>query len=107
MRAQEPTFWPLGGSPGWPTAAAQRVSAGAPTGLRLVAHPSGPLALSAPDGSLGRLTLPRGMAFDGENTLYLLGLREPWIKRFDPSVRKFTVLPALGGRGPWIHNPSV
>ena len=39
------------------------------------------------------------MAFDDENTLYLLDVNGAWIKRFDPETRAFVVLPEVGGPG--------
>jgi phage tail-like protein len=69
------------------------------SGIRLAADPTGPLALTAQDGSLGGLILPRGMAIDEKGTLYLLGLDDPWIKRFDPPTRRFVQLPTVGGHG--------
>lgn len=98
MRPNGPTFWLLNGKTGWRTAYAEEV-ADAASGIRLAADPQGPLALECADGSLGGLVLPRGMAFDNRGILYLLGLKEPWIKRFLPETGKFEPLPATGGHG--------
>jgi phage tail-like protein len=103
MRPQGPTFWLLDGRTGWRTATdegrqpTQGVSIGAV--LRLSADVNGPLALTAADGSLGGLILPRGMALDAEGLLYLLGLQDPWIKRFEPMRQRFELLPTVGGEG--------
>jgi phage tail-like protein len=99
MRPQGPTFWLLDGRTGWRTAHGEQVSVGIASGLRLAADPGGPLGLTADDGSLGGLTLPQGMALDEEGTLYLLGQREPWVKRYEPERRGFVLLPTVGGLG--------
>jgi phage tail-like protein len=98
MRPPTPTFWLLGGEADWRTGRSTGVGVG-PSGIRLGAAASGPLDPSAPDGSLGGLVLPCRMALDDQGTLYLLGLEEPWIKRFDPAGPGFVPLPATGGRG--------
>ncbi|MCG8353890.1 MAG: phage tail protein [Chloroflexales bacterium] len=103
MRPSEPTSWLLNGHIGWRTATADRVSVGADAGIRLAADPAGPLALASADGSLGGLTLPRGMALDDSGILYLLGLDEPWIKRFDPATHSFVLLPTIGAQGQEIR----
>lgn len=100
MRPKGPTFWLLDGRTGWRTAHAEGVSVGVVSGIRLAADPAGPLALTSADGSLGGLTLPRGMALDDQGTLHLLGLNAPWwVKRFDPAPRRFVSLPEVGGSG--------
>ncbi len=99
MRPTGPTLWLLDGRTGWHTAHTEGVSVGEQLGIRLAGNPAGPLALTAADGSLGGLTLPRGMTLDSKGTLYLLGLDEAWIKRFHPSTRRFLRLPAVGSRG--------
>ncbi|MCA9908385.1 MAG: hypothetical protein KC519_07015, partial [Anaerolineae bacterium] len=75
--------------------------------LRLAADPEGPLALASADGSLGRLILPRGMAFAAEWTLYMLVSHQRThagdtivkhsILRFDPQQQGFVALPEVGG----------
>ncbi|HJT86569.1 MAG TPA: phage tail protein, partial [Bryobacteraceae bacterium] len=57
------------------------------------------LSLRSIDGSLGGLALPRGMAFDREMTLYLLGPQGAWVKRWDAETRSFAKLPEVGGEG--------
>jgi phage tail-like protein len=98
MRTTAPTFVVLDGRPRWEHASADRVSQ-APSGIRLIADPRGSLALSADDGSLGGLTLPRGMALDSEGTLYLLDFDALVIRRFDPATHAFKRLPTVGGFG--------
>lgn len=72
------------------------------TGLRLPAEPKGPLALNCADDSLGRLTLPRGLAIDHERRVYLLDRSRQRVYRHDPSnprydlQQPFVALP-LGG----------
>lgn len=99
MRAPHPSFFPLDGRNGWRTAAARGVAVEAEGALRLAGDPCGPLALDAADGSLGGLTLPRGLAIDGAGSVYLLGAGEPWVKRFDPARGGFAWLPEVGGEG--------
>jgi phage tail-like protein len=103
MREKGPTFWLLdsqyfAGEKN--TLSRQGVSAGS-AGIKLQADPApeSPLALASPDGSLGGLVLPKGMALDREGTIYLLGRSSPWIKRFDPISKTFVLLPATGGYG--------
>ena len=58
----------LGGALGWSGAALRPSSVslvGDRHGLVLPAAPEGPLGFGCRDGSLGRLTLPRGIALDG------------------------------------------
>lgn len=107
MRPEGPTFWLLNGQTDWGQDRRMNrrlyqtdgIAVGPVSGLRLAASPTGPLALDAPDGSLGGLVLPRGMAFDAENRLYLLSQLEPIIKRFEPSSAQFETLPTVGGQG--------
>ena len=72
--------------------------------LALPGAPRGPLALDAPDGSLGRLRLPRGLALgDAANAypLYLLvGGERPAIHRFDRRRKSFVRVPGFGRRDP-------
>src|SRR4051812_7901467 len=101
MRPTGPTFWRIGGRNGWTARTAQKppsdLAVSDAHGLRLAAAPNGPLSLASPDGSAGGLLLPRTMAFDAENTLYLLtGDR---VRRFDPEMRTFVDLPEVGGHG--------
>src|SRR6266436_906968 len=100
MRPSGATFWRIGGLTGWTKrTASSDLAVSDKHGLRLEAAPDGPLSLLSADGSVGGLVLPRGMAFDGENTLYLLELQGAWIKRFDPETRAFAELPEVGGAG--------
>jgi phage tail-like protein len=101
LPVQEPTFWPIDGRV-WldRRAASQGMSVSAESGLRLAARPDGPLALDWPDGSVGGLGLPLGMALDRDFRLYVLDPEAPWrIRRFEPSREAFEPLPGLGGRG--------
>jgi phage tail-like protein len=98
-------FWRAGGASGWrrwTDADATTLAVSDAHGLRLTADPQGPLSLQAADGSAGGLVLPRGMAFDAANTLYLLVAGEPGgavVKRFEPESRTFVALPEVGGDG--------
>ena len=96
MRPQGPTFFLLGGSTkNWRTATADKISVGDET-LTLTGLQDGPDSLISKDGSLGRVVLPIGMATDDQGTLYLLGQREPGVKRFDPDTCSFVRLEGIG-----------
>jgi phage tail-like protein len=97
MRADGPKLFLLDEATDWRTA--QRDGVGVGEAIRLAADPEGPLGLASSDGSLGGLLLPRGMAFDADGVLYLLGLDVPWLKRFDPALGRFVLLPEIGGAG--------
>ena len=98
-QAESPTFELLNGRMGWHTGLAAGITAGRVSGLRLEAAPSGPLSLAWPDGSLGGLVLPRGLALDAALRLYLLCEHAPLVKRFDPARQQFVALPDVGGLG--------
>jgi phage tail-like protein len=102
MRIQPagPTFWRLGGLSGWQSRTAKHdLAVSDAAGLRLAAYAKGPLSLLWKDGSLGGLTLPRGMAFDPSHALCLLASDGASIKRYDGETRSFVVLPEIGGAG--------
>ena len=101
LQPQGATFWLIGGQGGWVkrTAGTSQTAVNDSDGVRLGAARGGPLALDSPDYSLGGLILPRGFAFDGQNTLYILSNEEHCIKRFDPETRTFQRLPEVGGQG--------
>lgn len=93
-----PTFLLLNSQLGWPTSTSESVSVGVT--LRLKATPGGPQSLTSPAGSLGGLTLPRGLAVPGAGEIYLLCPRpQPMIKRFDSATGLFAPLPGVGGAG--------
>jgi phage tail-like protein len=103
MRPRGATFWRIGGSTGWRRQTAlSDLAVSDAHGLRLTGDPKGPLSLTSVDGSVGGLMLPRGMALDEGNTLFLL-VAEPsaaaFVKRFDPETRTFKPLPEVGGAG--------
>jgi len=102
MRPPGPTYWLLDGQTGWRTAEFDdtnpfNVSVGAKSGIRLLADPEGPTALTT--AGLGGLTLPCGMAFDQNGILYLLEREQPRLKRFNPKTERFERLPTIGGEG--------
>ncbi len=53
-------------------------------GVRLSADPDGPLSLNVPDGSLGRLTLPRGVAITPSGRCFFVDRRTSRLYSFDP-----------------------
>jgi phage tail-like protein len=98
---QEPTFWPIRGRD-WRKRTAQSpgLSVSNESGLRLEARGTGPLAFDWPDGSVGGLCLPRGMALDADGGAYLLDLARPWhIRRYNWEAGEFLPLPGVGGAG--------
>ncbi|MCP4654020.1 MAG: hypothetical protein GY856_01240 [bacterium] len=115
MRPKGPTFWLLDAVTGWREGVTSQVfqRPGEPrrrwtirqcpsSGLRLRVDPEGPLALDSADGSLGRLTLPRGVAVGECGIVYLLGLGDASLKRFDPATCSFVklLLPEMQGEDP-------
>jgi phage tail-like protein len=96
-------FWLLDGRTGWRTGAREGVTVGARSGIRLAAAPDGPLAATSPDGSLGGLRLPAGMAFDEHATLHLLDREQRAVRVFDAERARFRALltePPPGGPYP-------
>jgi phage tail-like protein len=73
-RLQQQRVRPLGGSSGWPTAAAQNVTVAA-GGIALRALPDGPLGLNDPQDTLGGLIAPRWLALGAGESAYLVDSR--------------------------------
>lgn len=73
MRTQTPTSWLLDQRVGFGAGPSQgvAVASGTQSGLVLTADARGPLAVDAPDLSIGRALLPRGLALDANARLYL------------------------------------
>ncbi len=109
MRAPSPTFFLLNSATGWRMNDSAGHEAGDASVIRLPGDPNGLLAFDSPDGSLGGLALPRGMAIGRGGIVYLLGLTAPWIKRFDPESGSFELLSGIGGDGAearMFHQPA-
>ena len=66
-----------------------------PGGLSLAAVGKGPYGLETTDGSLGRLTLPRGVAVSGD-TVLVLSTDGSIVYRYDPASRQMIPLPPIG-----------
>lgn len=101
---QAARFFLLNGPTGWRTGegsgAESGLSAGQ-SGIQLLTDPAGPLSLGWPDGSLGGLLLPRGMALDGLGRLYLLEPAPPYrLLRYDPEEHVFRPVPGMGDNPP-------
>jgi phage tail-like protein len=100
------TSWLLGAGYSWssgsaddaPTAAVGTVVANDVEGLSLAALSSGAFGLANPDGSLGRLVLPRGVAIDG-TTVLVLSSDGSLIYRYDPVRATLVPLPEIGAEG--------
>jgi hypothetical protein len=83
-------------------ASARQVSAG--SGWRCQ-PPDGPLGLKNPDGSLGHLTLPRGLALAEDGTLFLIPTDDPTrVLHYDVQENAFLPLPGIGGAGKDARN---
>ena len=99
MRAKPPSFYLLNSTVGWRMLDESGEAVSNVDEIRLPGDPRGPLSLNSSDGSLGGLTLPRGMALDSSGILYLIGVSFPSVKRFDPQHGKFVRLDAIGREG--------
>ena len=99
MRPSGPKFWLLGNGMPWPTKKSEQMGLRPNEGISLAEDPSGPFGLESADGSVGRLTLPKGMAFDKGLILYLADRSNSQIRKFAPATQSFEELPSLGGRG--------
>ena len=97
------TSWLLGGGypwhsdPGLPNEPGALV-ANPRTGLALASLAAGPLGLGSPDGSLGRLTLPRGIAVDGD-ALFVLSQEGDLVYRYDALHETLAPLAHIGSQG--------
>lgn len=94
------TSWLLGGGNPWRTAdpdGGGDIVANAQTGLALASLADGPLGLGSPDGSLGQLTLPRGIAVDGA-ALFVLAEDGAGVYRYDALHQSLAPLPHIGSQ---------
>src|SRR5262249_50647891 len=108
--------WLLGGGYSWRTAAMDidpsgpfaSVVANDQSGLSLASLAAGALGLESPDGSLGQLTLPVGVALEGD-TLLTLTTPGDRVLRYDPVKLTMAPLPAIGAEGldPRSDGPDV
>ena len=99
------TSWLLGGGYPWPaarTVAAPGARAATVTdpelGLSLSALPNGPFGLEAGDGSLGRLTLPLGVAV-GDGHVFVLSSDGSRVFVYDAGHRCLRALADIGAEG--------
>ena len=53
--------------------------------------------LTSADGTFGGFTNPTGLAVDSQGQIYILDSADNLIKRFDPCLQQFMVLPCIGG----------
>lgn len=103
MTNATPSFWLLNSRLGWQTHSHPNIAILSRDGLRLDSarangKATGPLSLAWLDDSLGGVTMPKGMAFDDDGQLYLVGLDEPCIKRYEPTARAFVSLAGITAR---------
>jgi hypothetical protein len=76
------------------------------TGLRLAADPNGALRLDCADGSLGRLTLPLGVAIDHDRRVYLLDAQRGLVLRHDPGAPDYDPARPFAPLAVGNHPPS-
>ena len=77
--------------------------------LELGPHPQQLSLYGHPSGSFGGRTLPFNVALDAAGVLYLLDRSQLELKRFDPVLCDFEVVPCFGGEGPGarqLHDPN-
>lgn len=85
---------------GWRAAALDSIVQDGQSGaLRLVALPGAGAPLTDGAGAVGGFTLPRDVAVDGQDRVYVLDAGACCIKRFDPCTSAFVTLPCIGGCG--------
>jgi phage tail-like protein len=85
---------------GWNSALLDHVAlADAGCTLRLRLLPGIARPLTSAFGDLGGFTNPAGLALDGLDRMYVLDGADCLVKRFDPCLQSFQVLPCIGGCG--------
>ncbi len=100
MPHSERKFFLLEQNPGWREAWSQGlILAEDGKELRLRAIPGTGRPLASPDGDFGGLSLPSGVAVDGDDRVYILEAKAGRLKRFDPCTQTFTSLPCIAGPG--------
>src|SRR6266508_2053577 len=99
----QPLFFLLNQHMGWHNDSANQVSIGSE--LALTARPDGPLALNNSDGSLGHLTLPRGVALASDGTVFLIPTDDhTQVLRYDVEENAFVSIPGVGEAGKDARN---
>lgn len=88
----------LGERIGWRAPHLERVEERGGT-LRLRRLPGSAQPLVDADGSFGGLVLPRSIAIDANDIVYVLDAGAAVVKRFDPCEQRFDTLPCIGGEG--------
>jgi phage tail-like protein len=85
---------------GWRVAELDRLEqAPADLSLCLEPLPGSRINLAEPSGSLGGLVLPGNVAMNRDGAVFLLDRDQALLKRFDPCLCRFEVVPCLGGEG--------
>ncbi|HEY8147697.1 MAG TPA: hypothetical protein VIK51_02120, partial [Vicinamibacteria bacterium] len=100
------TSWLLGGGYPWysaepadrATTASTRVVANDRLGLSLPTILDGPRGLRSPDGSLGQVVLPLGIAIDGDR-VFVLSTKGDRVYRYDAVRGTLVPLPEVGAEG--------
>jgi phage tail-like protein len=89
----------LGLRAGWRERSLASLSlAGSPPRLRLASVPDQGRPLVDAGGSFGGLALPRGVAVDAQERVWVLD-GDQHLRRFDPCLCRFETLPCIGGAG--------
>jgi phage tail-like protein len=89
--------WHTGSADDEPGAARTPVVANDEIGLSLTTLPQGVFGLASPDGSLGRLTLPRGVAVENDQ-VYVLSPNGSLVSRYDATSSQFLPLQHVGAQ---------
>ena len=105
MKGAKGTSWLLGGGYPWPPARTATVPGAralavtdSELGLSLSALPAGPFGLESGDGSLGRLTLPLGVAVSGDR-VFVLSSDGARVFAYDSEHRCLRTLTDVGADG--------
>jgi len=70
-----------------------------PGGISLAEDRNGPFGIESGDGSVGRLSLPSGMALDEGLLLYIADREALRVLNFHPAAQTFEPIASLGGQG--------
>ncbi|CUI07389.1 phage tail protein [Massilia antarctica] len=92
------TSWLLGSGNPWRSADPGAVVANQHSGMSLASLATGQLGLASPDGSLGQLTLPSGVALDGE-ALFVLSQDGSLVYHYDAVHQALVPLAHVGAQG--------
>ncbi len=96
----DPSAWRLDARAGWHTARLDGVFEQPVTrALALSPAPGAARTLAEPSGSFGGLRAPANVALGPDGSIYLLDRAAAALKRFEPCVCRFEVVPCFGEKG--------